>query len=268
MPTDSSAVDLSGASQGTVSPELLAAEEKGYLQTQAFYEQQQRWGNPLPESPENPDRDATLTGDLRADYILNVSGLANHVLGALPLAANAIAYGASDEQLQRLENLSDEEGRWFLKRTAESVAMNAVWGAGARFATTEPAKEFAAETGVNPNILSGHGALIVGDSSPVTVLPPGTSLTFWTEHGQPISDALGNAIETGGQVTIEQFPRAAGARSYLPGSVVPNYTLYPPTGLNILGNPTTVTSPTRLGDLLMSGMGNVNWAACRSVIVP
>lgn len=110
--------------------------------------------------------------------------------------------------------------------------------------------------------------LVVGDSSPVTVLPQGTSLTFWTEHGNTIPDALGNAIETGGNITVEQFPEAAGARSYLPGSVVPNYTLYPPTGLNIMGNPITVTSPTSLSSLLQPGMGNVNWAACRSVISP
>ncbi len=122
------------------------------------------------------------------------------------------------------------------------------------------------ETG--STVLSGHGALVVGDSSPVTILPEGTSLTFWTEHGNSISDALGNAIETGGQITVEQFPEAAGARSYLPGSVVPDYTLYPPTGLNVFGNPTTVTSPTSLSSLLQPGMGNVNWAACRSVITP
>jgi RHS repeat-associated protein len=122
----------------------------------------------------------------------------------------------------------------------------------------------AEETG--STVLSGHGALVVGDFSPITVVPRGTSLTFWTEHGNAISDALGNAIETGKQITVEQFPEAKGACSYLPGSVVPDYTLYPPTGLNILGNPTTVLSPTRLGNLLRPGMGNVNWAACRTVI--
>ena len=50
---------------------------------------------------------------------------------------------------------------------------------------------------------------LIGDSSPVTILPEGTSLTFWTEHGNTISDALGNVIETGGQITVEQFPEAA-----------------------------------------------------------
>jgi hypothetical protein len=74
--------------------------------------------------------------------------------------------------------------------------------------------------------------------------------------------------QEGQNITLDQFPEAAGARSYLPGSVVPNYTLYPPTGLNIMGNPTTVASPTSLSSLLRPGMGNVNWAACREVISP
>jgi hypothetical protein len=127
--------------------------------------------------------------------------------------------------------------------------------------------KFAAEE-TGSTVLSGRGALVAGDSSPVTVLPQGTSLTLWTEHGNSISDALGNVIETGGNITLEQFLEAAGARSYLPGSVVPNYTLYPPTGLNIIGNPIAVGSPTSLSSLLQPGMGNVNWAACRTIIPP
>ena len=124
------------------------------------------------------------------------------------------------------------------------------------------------DTGMDPNILSGHGGLVVGDSSPVTIVPQGTSVTFWTEHGSPISDALGNAIETGQNVTLNQFPGAAGAQTYLPGSVVPNYTLFPPTDLTIMGSPTTVTVPTSLSSLLRPGMGNVDWAACRVVVSP
>jgi YD repeat-containing protein len=119
---------------------------------------------------------------------------------------------------------------------------------------------------VDQTVLSGHGGLVVGDSSPITTVPQGTSLTFWTSHGNGISDALGNAIETGAPITIQQFPEVEGAASYLPGSTVPNYTLFPPDGLNILGNPTTVSAPTSLNTLLQPNMGNINWAACRSII--
>ena len=115
-------------------------------------------------------------------------------------------------------------------------------------------------------ILSGHGGVVVGNSPPITIVPRGTTVNFWTEHGKPISDALENAIETGAPVTLDLFPEEVGASSYLPGSVVPNYTLLPPVGLNIMGNPITVTTPTSLSTLLKPRMGNVNWAACRSII--
>ena len=44
---------------------------------------------------------------------------------------------------------------------------------------------------------------------------------------------------------------------------MPNYTLYPPEGLNIMGNPTTVNSPKTLKKLIKPNMGNVKWAACQ-----
>ena len=157
-------------------------------------------------------------------------------------------------------------GDWYQRGTeisggVASTAGIAAGGLGVYNWATAPAS-------ANANILSGHGGLVVGDSSPVTTVPQGTSLTVWTEHGNPISDALGNAIETGSNVTLDQFPEAAGARSYLPGSVVPNYTLYPPTWgnpISIMGNPTTVAAPANLSTLLQPGMGNVSWAACLSV---
>ncbi len=122
------------------------------------------------------------------------------------------------------------------------------------------AQNAAVQTGMNPNILSGHGAYDEADGE--LTVPEGTSVTVWTAHGNTISDALGNAIETGGEITPEAFPEVEGARSYLPGSNMPNYTLYAPTGLNIMGNPTTVTQATPLSALVSPGMGNVQWAAC------
>lgn len=82
---------------------------------------------------------------------------------------------------------------------------------------------------------------------------------MYSYHGQPISDYLGNQIETGNPTPVEV---------YHPGEKLPDYTLYPPDGLNILGMPrnVTVTGPTRLSELLKPNMGSVHWAACRSVI--
>lgn len=103
-------------------------------------------------------------------------------------------------------------------------------------------------------VLSGHGSY--HPSSGTTVVPEGTQVTFYSEHGSTITDPLGNAVETGKDVS-NVFQRTFG-----PGDVVPNYTLHPPTGLNIMGSPTTVTQPTNLSDLLQPNMGNVDWAAC------
>jgi hypothetical protein len=87
------------------------------------------------------------------------------------------------------------------------------------------------------------------------------------ENKTYVRQGRGGAFPTGQQITLEQFPEAAGARSYLPGNFVPDYTLDPPTpDLTILGNATTVSVPTTLSTLLQPGMGNVVWAACLVVI--
>lgn len=103
---------------------------------------------------------------------------------------------------------------------------------------------------------SGHGGIGAGDTSTATI-PNGTTLNFFSGHGEPISDATGNLIETGHPPTPTE--------TFGPGSQVPNYWLEPPHGLTIRGNPITVSQPTRLSDLLQEGMGNCHWAACRSV---
>jgi RHS repeat-associated protein len=111
------------------------------------------------------------------------------------------------------------------------------------------------------NVLSGHGGYDPANGT--TTIPANTSFTTWTAHGNSISDTLGNAIETGGSITYQEYgDQIAGAKTYLPGAEVPNYTLFPPDGLNIAGNPTTVTNPTNLSQLLSPNQGNVNWAAC------
>jgi RHS repeat-associated protein len=123
----------------------------------------------------------------------------------------------------------------------------------------------------DPNILSGHGGFEVTNSSPITILPQGTSVSVWAEHGNSIYDSLGNSLELKKPITYKEYGNdIVGAKTYLPGSVMPDYTLYPPfdPDLNIMGNPTTVMKPTRLSEILKPGMGNVNWAACLVVEKP
>jgi RHS repeat-associated protein len=101
---------------------------------------------------------------------------------------------------------------------------------------------------------SGHGDYRPRDG--YTVVPEKTSLTLYSEFGATISDRLGNVIETGGDTSKYH------SRTYTAGQKVRNYTLHPPGDLKIKGNPLTVSSPTRLSELLRPGMGDCHWAAC------
>jgi len=110
----------------------------------------------------------------------------------------------------------------------------------------------------NDIVFSGHGGIGAADTTTVTV-PQGTHINFYDAHGKPISDALGNKIETG-------VNTPAPFETFGPGQQVPDYILSQPTGLTIQGHPITVTGPTRLSEVLQPNMGNTHWAACRSVV--
>jgi RHS repeat-associated protein len=105
----------------------------------------------------------------------------------------------------------------------------------------------------NEVVFSGHGAL--KPSARQFEVPEGTCVNMYCPHGDTIMDSLGNKIETGAPATPTQV--------YPAGSRIPDYTLYPPSGLTIQGNPITVTRPTRLKGLLKPNMGTCHWAACR-----
>lgn len=105
-----------------------------------------------------------------------------------------------------------------------------------------------------PTIISGHGAY-----NPVyghTVVPPGTTITLYAEHGSSITDALGNLIETGGDTS------GVYSKTFHPGDQIPDYTISPPDGLNIMGSPQTVSEPTLLSQLINEDMGDVRLAIC------
>jgi len=95
-----------------------------------------------------------------------------------------------------------------------------------------------------------------------TVVPPGTTVTFYCWNGMTISDQLGNAIEQG-KLLPEQF-----RVTYYPRDRIPNYTLTQPMTLHVNKETPgvrviTVKQPTSLAQLLRPGMGAVHWAACR-----
>ena len=187
---------------------------------------------------------------------------------ALPMqAANAFGWRFAAGVDHNAHVLFDEEASPGDKMNAGGkLALDATLLYGGARAAFKAGLEWLAAGGGESTVLSGHGALVVGEYSPVMRVPAGTSVTVWTEHGNTISDALGNAIETGGPINAQLYPEIDGARTYLPGSFMPDYTLFPPTKLRIMGSPVTVGSPTALSSLVRANMGRVQWAACVEVL--
>jgi len=79
---------------------------------------------------------------------------------------------------------------------------------------------------------------------------------LYAEHGSSITDELGNLIETGGDTS------GVYSKTFFPGEHIPDYTIYPPDGLNIMGSPLTVSDPTHLSELVTEDMGDVDLAVC------
>jgi RHS repeat-associated protein len=185
------------------------------------------------------------------DPLTVVQGLANAVSTAVT------AYGTADGRkamTDQFKSLSTQD-----KAAVVTEALVAGALAGAAHATAEGG---AASTSEQSTVLSGHGLY---DSANGTVtVPSGTTVTLPTGLGNSISDSYGGAIESGSSLT-PFTSEMTGAQSYLSGSQMPNLTLFPPDGLNILGNSTTVSTPTNLDQLLSPDMGHVQWAACCNV---
>jgi hypothetical protein len=108
---------------------------------------------------------------------------------------------------------------------------------------------------VNPDVVfSGHGEFVPGNG--ITVVPNGTSITFYSPFGGTITNRLGNAIETGAELS-KVFKR-----TYKAGDKLPNYSLLPPDEtIPLAGKPRTVEE-TLLRKLLEPDMGHCHWAAC------
>ncbi|MGW6523230.1 MULTISPECIES: putative T7SS-secreted protein [unclassified Streptomyces] len=110
-------------------------------------------------------------------------------------------------------------------------------------------------------VFAGHGYLTrnAGD----VVVPEGTNISFYVQHGDPLPGLNGLTVERG------VYPGGY-VETFGPGDVIPNYTLGPPApmgggGFSVFENSTTVGQRATLQDLLEPGMGNVHWAACREI---
>jgi hypothetical protein len=144
-------------------------------------------------------------------------------------------------------------------------------------------------------VLSGHGSWDKADMD--FKVPSGTRVHLYTTHGTTVLDSDGGVVETGGD--LAPLSVRTGIHT------VPDYELHPPDGLSVHGSPVAVTplgggkysvqlDPTQaaaqvvnslrdpllagrsitvtrsihLSQLLVSGMGNVHFAACLHLDIP
>lgn len=114
-------------------------------------------------------------------------------------------------------------------------------------------------------VFAGHGYIESGAGE--TMVPEGTHISFYVEHGETLPGLNGLTVERG------VYPANGYVETFGPGETIPNYTLAPPAssgagGFSVFEDSTTVGQRTQLGELLKPGMGNVHWAACREIIEP
>ncbi|MFF1406340.1 putative T7SS-secreted protein [Streptomyces sp. NPDC058294] len=110
-------------------------------------------------------------------------------------------------------------------------------------------------------VFAGHGYIESGAGE--TVVPEGTSISFYVPHGDQLPGLNGLTVERG------VYPGGY-SETFHAGERIPNYTLAPPVssgggGFSVFENSTTVGRRAQLGELLEPGMGNVHWAACREI---
>ncbi|WP_326551566.1 putative adhesin [Micromonospora sp. NBC_01813] len=100
-------------------------------------------------------------------------------------------------------------------------------------------------------VLHGHGR----PSGGTFVIPEGTSVAFYGEHGYTITATQGMRISGGGPKPI---------RVHGPGEEISDYFLEPlGPGFTFRDGSTVVERPTLLSELLQPNMGTCHWAACR-----
>ncbi|WP_018566667.1 ricin-type beta-trefoil lectin domain protein [Streptomyces sp. PsTaAH-124] len=110
--------------------------------------------------------------------------------------------------------------------------------------------------GDGETVFHGHGSWRPEHGT--VVVPEGTSVAFYGEHGFTISRQEGMRISGPGG------PRMTPVSIAGPGDEIPNYTLSPlGPGFTFRNGSTVVEERTLLSDLLQPNMGTCHWAACR-----
>jgi hypothetical protein len=103
------------------------------------------------------------------------------------------------------------------------------------------------------SVITGHGYYVRGSGD--FEVPSSTWLHFYTPDGRRLRDTVGLAVETGERVRPTEI--------FVPGSIVPDYTVGAPSNLRISSRSISVTQPTRLSEIIRPNMGPCHVTICR-----
>ena len=125
--------------------------------------------------------------------------------------------------------------------------------------------------------IAGHGSLDVNYES--FEIPPNVTVRTWRIPGQELSDPIGKKIEDlqpGQSFMIkESHSNYLHETIFKPGDKMPNYMVYPPTGLKIADDSITVAKKTSLAQIIKEQAENydgtpiqIEFSACQSYSIP
>lgn len=196
--------------------------------------------------------DRTQRSPASLAFARQMGGYADFLTIAPRNDAQRLGQGVADVVLMAAAAYSLTRGAYNLTRI--EAGFGEVANRGPRSGSVIEGEAVSGGGGAAGTVFSGHGGYEIG--SGIAIVPEGTSLTVYSKFGSTISNRLGNVVETGGDLS------KAYSRTYGPGERLPNYTLYVPGELVLEGAPVTVSTPTRVSELLKPGMGECHWAAC------
>ena len=122
-------------------------------------------------------------------------------------------------------------------------------------------------------VFSGHGAFETSKFKDPSMagqewatVPDGTEIYFYTDNLKTLYDHYGQQVETVSDALLQATP----SDHFTAGQRCPNYTLSPPTGLDVWPAPSDVDQEVVSGDTLLSELFQkwagyqILWAACRA----
>lgn len=185
------------------------------------------------------------------------------IIGPIPKSGlKPKAYKEEEDEVEDMELSSPELSSSAIGKSDESVPHHVISGHGA----------------FNEHYLASAGPKRSDGKKAKFVVPEGKTIVLYAPPGAALENQVANAIESGNYPSAEQVMLENNANYtrldvptpypyvFTAGQEVINYTVTPPNKLKVVGNPTTVKSPTSLFELIsgIEGEAIIHYACCSS----